>query len=59
VQFGSIYEPAVDLVGVGIYGRTAPAPQENFAIDIPGSGNSAELRISWDVFVWSVPLALQ
>ena len=58
-QWGTNYDPAQDLVRVPMKASTAPAPQENFAIDIPGSGNSAELRISWDVFVWSVPLALR
>jgi len=58
-QWGTNYDPAQDLVRVPMKASTAPAPQENFAIDIPGSGNGAELRISWDVFVWSVPLALQ
>ncbi|HEY2896026.1 MAG TPA: DUF2911 domain-containing protein [Gemmatimonadaceae bacterium] len=58
-QWGTNYDPAQDLVRVPMKASTAPAPQENFAIDIPGSGDSAELRISWDVFVWSVPLALR
>ena len=58
-QWGTSYDPAQDVVRVPMKASTAPAPQENFAIDVPGSGTSGELRISWDVFVWSVPLTLK
>ena len=58
-QWGTDYNPAQDLVRVPMKASTAPAPQENFLIDIWGSGTSAELRISWDVFVWSVPMTLE
>ena len=58
-QWGTNYDSAQDLVRVPMKASTAPAPQENFLIDIPGSGTSGELRISWDVYVWSVPIALQ
>jgi hypothetical protein len=57
-QWGTNYDPAQDLVRVPMKASTAPAPQENFLIDILGSGASGELRMSWDVFVWSVPIAL-
>lgn len=55
-QWGTDYDPAQDLVRVPMTASTAPAPQENFAINLTGSGNSGELRISWDAFVWSVPI---
>ncbi len=58
-QWGTSYDPAQDVVRVPMKASTAPAPQENFAIDVPASGTSGELRISWDVFVWSVPLTLK
>jgi Protein of unknown function (DUF2911) len=58
-QWGTNYDPAQDLVRVPMKASTAPAPQENFLIDLPGSGASGELRISWDAFVWSVPVTLQ
>jgi DUF2911 family protein len=58
-QWGTNYDPAQDLVRVPMKASTAPAPQENFTIDIPSSGSAGELRISWDVFVWSVPIALK
>jgi DUF2911 family protein len=55
-QWGTDYDQAQDLVRVPMKASTAPAPQENFAIDVAGSGNAGELRISWDAFVWSVPI---
>jgi DUF2911 family protein len=58
-QWGTNYDPAQDLVRIPMKASTAPAPQENFLIGIPGSGASGELRMSWDVFVWSVPVALE
>jgi hypothetical protein len=58
-QWGTDYNPAQDLVRVPMKASTAPAPQENFLIDIWGSGSSGELRISWDAFVWSVPVTLE
>jgi hypothetical protein len=58
-QWGTNYDSAQDLMRVPMKASTAPAPQENFLVDIPGSGASGELRISWDVFVWSVPVTLE
>jgi len=56
-QWGTNYDASQDLVRVLMKSSSAPSPQENFAIDISGSGGSGELRISWDTFVWTVPLA--
>jgi hypothetical protein len=56
-QWGTDYEAAQDLARVPMRSSAAPSPQENFAIDVSGSGNSGELRISWDRFVWSVPMS--
>lgn len=55
-QWGTDYDPAQDLVRVPMQSSTAPAPQEDFAINITGAGNTGALRISWDAFVWSVPI---
>jgi len=55
-QWGTDYDPAQDLVRVPMQSSTAPAPKENFAINITGAGNTGALRISWDAFVWSVPI---
>ena len=58
-QWGTNYDPAQDLVRVPMKTSTATSPQENFAIAITGTGNSGELRMSWDAFVWSVPIAVR
>ncbi|MDB4911731.1 MAG: hypothetical protein JWO39_2554 [Gemmatimonadetes bacterium] len=58
-QWGTDYDPAQDLVRMPMKSSTAPAPQESFAIDISGSGNDGELRMSWDTFVWSTPLTVK
>jgi Protein of unknown function (DUF2911) len=55
-QWGTDYDPAQDLVRVPMQASTAPAPQENFAINLTSVGNAGALRISWDAFVWSVPV---
>jgi len=56
-QWGTNYHASQDLVRVLMKSSSAPSPQEDFAIEISGSGGSGELRISWDTFVWTVPLA--
>jgi hypothetical protein len=58
-QWGTDYDPAQDLVRVPMKSSTAPSPQENFTIGISGSGNDGELRISWDVFEWSIPMTVK
>ncbi|MEO7039301.1 MAG: DUF2911 domain-containing protein [Gemmatimonadaceae bacterium] len=55
-QWGTEYDPDKDLVHVPMQASTAPSPQENFAINITNAGNAGALRISWDAFVWSVPI---
>lgn len=58
-QWGTDYDSAQDLVRMPMKSSTAPSPQESFAIDISGSGNDGELRLSWDTFVWSIPLSVK
>lgn len=58
-QWGTDYDSAQDFVRVPMKASTAPSPQENFAINIAGAGNTGELRMSWDAFVWSVPIAVR
>jgi len=58
-QWGTDYDSAQDLVRVPMKSSTAPSPQENFAINVAGSGNAGELRMSWDAFMWSVPIAMK
>ena len=58
-QWGTDYDKAQDLVRVPMKSSTAPSPQENFTIDIAGTGSTGELRMSWDAFIWSVPIAVK
>jgi len=59
-QWGTSYDPKQDVVRVPMQTSTIGTPRENFAIEIASAGsNSAELRISWDTFVWSVPVTIK
>jgi hypothetical protein len=58
-QWGAEYDSAQDLVRVPMQASTAPAPQENFTINIVSAGSSGTLRMSWDAFVWSVPVTVK
>jgi hypothetical protein len=57
-QWGTSYDPSKDVARVPMQMQTAQLPQEAFVITIVRTGNnSAELRIAWDTFVWTVPMA--
>jgi hypothetical protein len=58
-QWGTEYDPDRDLVRVPLQASTASTPQENFAIALTSAGNAGALRISWDAFVWTVPIAVK
>ncbi|MDQ2932328.1 MAG: DUF2911 domain-containing protein [Gemmatimonadota bacterium] len=58
-QWGTEYDSAKDLVHIRMQASTAPSPQEDFAISITNAGNVGALRISWDAFVWSVPISVK
>jgi len=58
-QWGTDYDPSRDLVRIPMAVSTAAAPQERFAITVTGSGNSGELHIQWDTFIWSVPVTVK
>jgi hypothetical protein len=38
---------------------TAATPREDFGIDMTGTDTAAELRMSWDTFVWTVPITVK
>lgn len=58
-QWGTHYDPSKDLARIPMTVATAPRPRENFAIELAGDGSSAELRIAWDTFIWSVPVVVK
>jgi hypothetical protein len=58
-QWGTDYDKAQDLARMPMKASTAPAPQENFVINVASTGNTGELRMSWDSFIWSVPIAVK
>jgi hypothetical protein len=55
-QWGTDYESDQDLVHVPMHVETAATPQEDFNIDMTGSGDAGQLRMSWDTFVWTAPI---
>lgn len=54
-QYGTDYDASHDIVHIPMKVGTLEKPQENFAIAIDGG----QLSISWDTFVWTVPIALK
>ncbi len=58
-QWGTEYDPSKDVAHIPMQASTAPLPQENFAISITNAGTVGALRISWDAFVWSVPISVK
>jgi hypothetical protein len=54
-QYGTDYDASHDIVHIPMKVGTLEKPQENFAIAIVGG----QLSISWDTFVWTVPIALK
>lgn len=54
-QYGTDYDGSHDTVHIPMKVGTVGTPQENFAIAIA----DGELSISWDTFVWTVPIALK
>ena len=58
-QWGTDYDASRDVARVPMQVTKAAAPQDDFAIAIDGSGSTGALRISWDTFVWTAPIALK
>jgi hypothetical protein len=55
-QWGTDYDSSQDLARVPMHVETAAPPREEFAIDVTDTG---ELRMSWDTFVWTVPITVK
>jgi len=58
-QWGTDYNARQDLARIPMKATTAASPLENFTIAIDGQGNTGELRIAWDTFVWTVPIEVK
>ena len=54
-QYGTDYDASHDIVRIPMKVAIATTPQENFVFLVSGS----ELSLSWDTFVWSVPIAVK
>lgn len=54
-QWGTEYDPSQDVARIPMQVTTAATPQDRLAFDVRGGG-TPELRMSWDTFVWSVPI---
>jgi hypothetical protein len=57
-QWGTNYDPELDLARIPMQVTQVAAPREDFAITITGGGQSGTLRIAWDRFVWTVPVVV-
>jgi hypothetical protein len=55
-QWGTDYDASRDLARVPLQVSVESTPRENFSIVVTGQGNTGELRIQWDTFVWRVAL---
>lgn len=56
-QWGLAYKEAQDFVRIPMTVSQSATPTENFTISIAAAGSTSELRMAWDTFVWSVPIA--
>lgn len=55
-QWGTEYDPSLDLVRVPLTRRTLPAPVEEFTIAIDSADGGARLRFAWERTEWTVTL---
>ena len=54
-QYGTDYDASHDIVHIPMKVATAATPQDNFTFVVSGT----DLSLSWDTFVWSVPIAVK
>lgn len=58
-QWGTEYDSSRDLARIAMQVSAEASPRENFAILVIGQGDSAELVMQWDTFVWRVPVKVK
>jgi hypothetical protein len=58
-QWGTVYNPAQDLVRVPLEVRDAPAPMERFTIALEPQGSGGILRLTWGTRQLSVPFTVK
>jgi hypothetical protein len=56
-QWGTDYDPSRDLVRLPMQTSAVPQPREEFVIDVVGPPTARALRVAWDTFEWTVPVA--
>ncbi len=55
-QWGTDYDSTQDLVRIPMKVERGQPVQQDFTISIPGGGDTGQLRMAWDDFVWTVPI---
>jgi hypothetical protein len=56
-QWGTNYDSRQNIAQIPMQVSSASPPQEDFQIAVSG-GETGALRVSWDNFVWSVPVSV-
>lgn len=56
-QWGTDYDKSRDIAELPMQVSSVSSPQDNFGIALLG-GRTGALRMSWDNFVWSVPVSV-
>jgi len=56
-QWGTNYDSAKDVAKLPMHVSRGRPVQENFRISVSASGNTGELQLEWDDFVWSIPIS--
>ena len=57
-QWGTDYDPGKDIARLPMTTTHFPQIAESFRIDVTSSGSAGELRLRWDDFLWTIPIAV-
>lgn len=58
-QWGTVYDPARDLVRVDLRSESLASPVDRFQISLLPGTNGAEIRIDWDRVRWVLPFTVK